>query len=188
MFDVYFCCRPAPYCYEYSPPTVADTIDQTNLPVAMFPPVNCRYTHGEFADLFYLFLVMFVAHFKLRYYLILMCLILCVFQDGCYSEGADQPSEGSVPRSQKKGDPLQLCHCLPRPQRESVQVCITSCHLLTGLVHLCVPYIKTCACPMFQVERCRQHRIWQEGRGRLHDVAVSALPDWRLSGHRDHAT
>lgn len=50
---------------------------------------------------------------------------VCAFQDGCYSEGADQPGERSLSRGQEKGDPLQLCHCLPRPQRESVQVGIT---------------------------------------------------------------
>ncbi len=47
---------------------------------------------------------------------------LSAFQDGCYSERADQPSEGSLSRGKEKGDPLQLFHRLPRPQRESVQV------------------------------------------------------------------
>lgn len=47
---------------------------------------------------------------------------VCVFQDGCYPEGADEPSEGSISRGQKKGNSLQLCHRLSRPQRENVQV------------------------------------------------------------------
>lgn len=74
---------------------------------------------------------------------------VCLLQDGCDSEGADQPGEGSVSRSQKKGDPLQLCHRLPWPQRESVQVSITlHQHWLAGLLlnsvgKLCALYIKT---------------------------------------------
>lgn len=45
------CCRPAPSCFECSPQTAADTTEWMNLPVAMFPPVSCRYTHGKSLDL-----------------------------------------------------------------------------------------------------------------------------------------
>lgn len=43
----YFCCRPALFSWEYSQPTTDDTTERMNSPVATFPPVNCRFTHGE---------------------------------------------------------------------------------------------------------------------------------------------
>lgn len=55
-------------------------------------------------------------------------------QDGCYSEGANWFSEGSVSRGQKKGDPLQLRHRLSRSQRENVQVSVSVEVLLAGLM------------------------------------------------------
>lgn len=44
---LFFFLRPAPSSFVFSPPTVVDTTDQMNSPVGMFPPVSCRYTHGE---------------------------------------------------------------------------------------------------------------------------------------------
>lgn len=38
-----------------------------------------------------------------------------------------------------------------------------------------------------QVERYWQHGVWQEGHGRLPHIAVAALPDRRLLGHRYNA-
>ena len=98
------------------------------------------------------------------------------------------------PDARKKGTHFSFAIVFPDP-RGKVYRCVSHyniClahgaeHFLYTLVIFCKLYIKTCICPPLQVERYRQHFIWQEGRRRLHDVAVSALPDWRLPGYSYH--
>lgn len=49
-------------------------------------------------------------------------------------------------------------------------------------------YILICAVLTLQTERHRQYSVWQKRYRWLPDLAVTALPDWRLSGHRHYTT
>ena len=55
------------------------------------------------------------------------------------------------------------------------------------MVILSTLYIEIHSCPPSQVEGYWQYSVRQEGHGWLHDIAVSALPDWRLPGYSYHA-
>ena len=113
-----------------SPQTMGDITAWTSSPGGTYQLASCRYTPGE---------TRFIPNLNvsnrgkthgagwMKY------LTWHTFsQDGCYSEGADQPGEGGVSWGSEERNALQLRHSLPWAYETDVQVNHT-CSLMSGL-------------------------------------------------------
>lgn len=162
MFNAYFCCRPAPYCCGYSPPTAVDTTEWMNLPVATFPPASCRYTHGE-AENIWLFVIIYIKEYlpvefiRQQMHLIEVqfdvhvefgrSLILFVpfRMDATLKELTSLVKE-VYPEARKKGTHFSFNVVYPDPRGKMYR--LASYCTSTGWIHGAL-YIETCACLYF---------------------------------------
>lgn len=89
------------------------------------------------------------------------------------------------PEARKKGTHFSFSIVYPDPRGKVYR--LVSYDSGTDGKQVCVKHCWFKLVCSSQVERHWQHRVGQEGRGRLPDITVAALPDRRLPRHRYHA-
>lgn len=154
----------------------------------MFPPANCKYTRGKITSV-----SLYVPTYQTKWLVVEVLFdakvvfnFVCRRMDATLKELTSLVKE-VYPEARKKGTHFSFAIVYPDPRgkmykyvshKHSSDWVHADSNILQLKWHLPSRHL--------QVEGHRQHCIRQEGRGWLHDVAVSALPDRGLPGHSHH--